>query len=217
MLDKNRNVMKKNTWKKVWHFLWEDDSWESWLVSVIIAYVLIRFLVYPGLGLVLGTNYPIVAVVSGSMEHDTQFDDWWNTQQENYLNYGITKESFQEFGFNSGFNKGDIMVLKGQEASDINVGDILVFYSAIKPEPIIHRVIHVRESDDGFVFTTKGDHNGDIHPFEKNIPEKDIVGTALFRIPFLGWIKIGFVCALDMIPGINIMPGGSNYMECLLS
>jgi signal peptidase I len=209
--------MNKISWKKAWHFIWEDDSWESWLVSVIIAYVLIRFIIYPGLGLVLGTNYPIVAVVSGSMEHDVGFDEWWNIHQEAYLNYGITKEEFMEFGFRNGFNKGDIMILRGQDPSKIDVGETLVFYSAIKPEPIIHRIINIRETEDGYVYTTKGDHNGDIHPFEKNIPQTDIVGTAVLRVPFLGWIKIGFVCLLNMIPGIDIMPGGSNYMECLLS
>ena len=37
---------KKLTWKKIWWFIWEDDSWASWFVNVILAFVIIKFLVY---------------------------------------------------------------------------------------------------------------------------------------------------------------------------
>ena len=56
--------------KRVWYFIWEEDSIWSWLVNIILAFVLIKYVVYPGLGFLLGTSHPIVAVVSGSMEHD---------------------------------------------------------------------------------------------------------------------------------------------------
>ena len=59
----------KNTFKKVWHFIWEDNSIWSWIVNIILAFVIIKFIVYPGLGFALQTSHPIVAVVSGSMEH----------------------------------------------------------------------------------------------------------------------------------------------------
>ena len=55
--------------KKIWYFLWEDDSLISWVASVVFAFLLIKFIIFPGLGLILGTKFPIVAVVSGSMEH----------------------------------------------------------------------------------------------------------------------------------------------------
>ena len=57
--------------KKTWHFIWDDDSIWSWIINVILAFVIIKFLVYPGLGFIMQTSYPIVAVVSGSMEHKT--------------------------------------------------------------------------------------------------------------------------------------------------
>ncbi len=41
----------------------------SWIVNIVLAFVLIKFIVYPGLGLLFGTTHPVVAVVSGSMEH----------------------------------------------------------------------------------------------------------------------------------------------------
>ena len=55
--------------RKVWKFIWEDDSALSWIVNVILAFVIVKFLIYPGLGLVLHTTHPVVAVVSGSMDH----------------------------------------------------------------------------------------------------------------------------------------------------
>ena len=61
----------KKIWKKTWWFIWESDSIWSWIVNIILAFVIIKFLVYPGLGFVMQTSHPIVAVVSGSMEHKT--------------------------------------------------------------------------------------------------------------------------------------------------
>ena len=69
------NEQLKKLWKKTWYFIWDDDSIYSWLVNVVLAFVLIKFIVYPVLGLLLQTNYPIVAVVSSSMEHDEDFED----------------------------------------------------------------------------------------------------------------------------------------------
>jgi len=59
----------KKILKKTWWFIWESDSIWSWIVNIILAFVIIKFLVYPGLGFAMQTSHPIVAVVSGSMEH----------------------------------------------------------------------------------------------------------------------------------------------------
>ena len=71
----------KDTAKNVWKFIWEDDSIWSWMLNIILAFVLIKFIVYPGLGLLLGTSYPVVAVVSESMEHNEPFDEWWDNSK----------------------------------------------------------------------------------------------------------------------------------------
>jgi len=175
-------------------------------VNIILAFVIIKFLLYPGLGLVLGTSHPIVAVVSNSMEHDYGFDEWWDstalcngeqcTQGDFYKGFDITKAKFLEFRFRNGFNKGDVMFLKGVEPLRIEVGDIIVFKSG-RPDPIIHRVVKIWNVDDKYFFQTKGDRNyGSISSpslNEMQISEEQLVGRALFRIPYLGWIKIGFV------------------------
>jgi len=178
--------------KKVWHFIWEDDSIWSWLVNIILAVVIIKFVVYPGLGFALGTTHPIVAVVSGSMEHDGNFDSWWETQKSWYFDKTITKEMFVKYPFRNGFNKGDIMIL--YKPNDLKAGDVIVF-RASRPEPIIHRIILV---GDGF-YQTKGDHNSDSTFDERNIKQSDIIGKAVFRIPYLGYIKIFAVEAVCLI------------------
>ncbi len=189
--------------KKTWHFIWEDNSIWSWLVNIVLAFVLIKYLVYPGLGLLFGTSFPIVAVVSTSMEHDSNFNGWWESQKELYANFNITKEEFAGFNFKNGFNKGDIMILIGKKPEKLAVGDILV-YKAGKPDPIIHRIV-AKKNDNGFyVFQTKGDHNLDqIKSYwldETAVPESAAVGKAVLRIPLLGWVKILFVQLLGLIP-----------------
>ena len=84
----------KSVLKTIWNFIWNDDSIWSWLVNIVLAFVIIKFIVYPGLGFLLSTDYPIVAVVSSSMEHDGNFDNWWSPQESWYLGYDITKEQF---------------------------------------------------------------------------------------------------------------------------
>lgn len=201
----------KQQLKKLWWFLWEDNSVWSWLANIVVAFVLIKFILYPVLGLLLGTNYPIVAVVSGSMEHDGSFDEWWSNEQccvdascskrvaqsEFYMQQGITKDNFKEFSFKNGFNKGDIMILRN--AKELSIGDILVFFADTRAEPIIHRIVQVKGLPDDRVFKTKGDHNCLSAPFEQSVRKDRMVGKAVLRIPLLGWIKIGFVELLRLI------------------
>jgi signal peptidase len=198
----------KKAWKKTWYFIWEDDSWASWFVNIILAFVLIKFIVYPVLGLVLATSHPIVAVVSSSMEHDNSFDDWWQsnancdgnpcTQEKYYTGLGISKDEFKGFRFTNGFNKGDIMLLYGTKPEKIKTGDVIVF-AANRPDPVIHRVIKTGKENGDYHFTTKGDHNSASFFFESYIPEGNYIGRAVLRIPLLGYIKIGFVKLLGWI------------------
>jgi signal peptidase I len=200
------DMQLKRFFKKLWYFIWNDDSVWSWIVNIALAYILIKFIVYPVLGFTLATTHPIVAVVSGSMEHEGKFNDWWNSpaicdgqscsQAEYYNQIEISQEEFKEFQFSNGFNRGDIMVLYGTKPDKLNVGDVLVFKSK-RPDPIIHRIIKKEFKDGRYVFQTKGDHNaksistGSLD--EIGISELQLVGEAVMRIPYLGFIKIWFV------------------------
>ncbi|MDP7116290.1 MAG: signal peptidase I [Candidatus Woesearchaeota archaeon] len=176
--------------KKVWHFLWEEDSFASWIVNIIVAFILIKFIVYPGLGFLLGTSFPIVAVVSGSMEHQGGFDEWWSRQEATYSDFQITESDFKSYRFKNGFNTGDIMILTS--GKQIGVGDVVVFWTS-RPDPIIHRVVKIEENS----FQTKGDRNIASNPDEKHINKDQVVGKAWLRIPWLGWVKIAFVRILQ--------------------
>jgi signal peptidase I len=66
----------KKTLLRIWRgfikfcdFLWNDNSTLSWVLSMIIAFIFIKFIFFPGLSFAFGTSLPMVAVVSGSMEH----------------------------------------------------------------------------------------------------------------------------------------------------
>lgn len=190
--------------KKAWFFIWEDNSIWSWIINIVLAFIIIKFLVYPGLGLILGTTHPIVAVVSGSMEHpESAFDDWWmrecgdERQKDIYSKSGISKSMFEGFEYKNGFNKGDIMLLRS--AKNVEIGEIIVFTTDQRPEPIIHRVIEVQEYSGDIIYKTKGDNNCGSADFEKTIQENKVIGKTLFKIPLLGWIKIGFVRLLQIV------------------
>lgn len=170
--------MKRDFFRKAWYFIWYDDSLLSWLVNVIIAFILVKFIIYPGIGFLFGTTHPLVAVVSCSMEHNTNFDDWWTKRGKWYEENKIPKEEFNKFPFKNGINQGDIMVLK--KGNKVDIGDVIVFTG--NQNPIIHRVV---EKNNGF--RTKGDNNSTPDGITNNV-----IGEAFFRIPYLGWIKIAF-------------------------
>lgn len=184
--------------KRFWYFIWEEDSIWSWLANIAIAFVLIKFIVYPGLGFVLSTSHPIVAVVSSSMEHPGSFGGWWKQHEEFYQEYEITANEFEGYIFANGFNKGDIIVLKGIEPKNIKTGGVIVFDGG-KSDPIIHRIIRSWRENDVYYFQTKGDNNARSLPgIETRIREDKVIGKAVFRVPLLGYIKIWFVQLLQL-------------------
>ena len=103
------------------------------------------------------------------------------------------------FYLKDGFNKGDIIMLKGLEPSDVKTGDVIVYMSKTARYPIIHRVVSIKqENNETFSFLTKGDHN---NAADSAVEQNQIIGRAVFRIPLLGWIKIGAVDLLNFFKG----------------
>ncbi|MBI2665817.1 signal peptidase I [Candidatus Woesearchaeota archaeon] len=209
----------KHYGKKTWAFFWDDDSAWSWLANIIVAFLVIKFIVYPLLGLLLGTSFPIVAVVSESMEHGLHegylcgkqypefkdsFENYWEACGRWYENNGISKEQFAAFSFKNGFNKGDVIILWRANKDNLDVGDILVFQGN-KPQPIIHRIVKEWQEDGIHFYQTKGDHNQDsFEPIrEVKISEERVYGQGILRIPYLGWLKILLVDAVKPL-GLTI-------------
>src|SRR3989344_9049043 len=115
---------KKNTIKKFWNFL-KEDTWPSWIVSLLLLVVLIRFVLFPTLSLITGSSLPLVVVESCSMYHGASFNDWWFKNSALYQEYNIEKEDFKSFPLKSGLTKGDIILVWGR--SKYKVGDIIIF------------------------------------------------------------------------------------------
>lgn len=66
-----KEVKEQSVLKKVWNFIWNDDSLLSWVVNILLAFIIIKFIFYPAIGFAFQTDLPVVAVVSGSMEHNS--------------------------------------------------------------------------------------------------------------------------------------------------
>lgn len=101
-----------------------------------------------------------------------------------YAENNITFAESTKWPFKNGINKGDIIfVVSGKNAK---IGDVII-YNAGTGNPIIHRIIRLDET-----LSTKGDHNPSLLPVERSINKEQVLGKAIFRIPYLGWIKLIF-------------------------
>jgi len=173
-----------NYFKKAYDFL-KEDSWQSWIVSLILIFIVIKWIFFPLLTLATGSPLPLVVVESCSMYHESDFNEWWSRNAVWYESRNISKTDFESFSFKSGLNKGDIILVLGKP--QYIKGDIII-YNSVTQYPIIHRIVSLNPTE------TKGDHNSDQLPYnmEKNIPQENIIGKSVARIPYLGWIKLIF-------------------------
>jgi signal peptidase I len=182
---------------KRFHNYLKKDTWDSWLVSLILIIIFIRLIFFPGLSLITNTSLPLVVVESCSMYHDSSFDKWWSAVENShwYSQNNIEKSEFGTFPFKSGLNKGDIIFVWGR--SEYKKGDIIIFESnkeSTAKHPLIHRIVSENPT------ATKGDNN--LHQLalsnnnkkidETNIQEKQIIGKSVAKIPLLGWLKLIF-------------------------
>ena len=190
--------------KQIWDFIW-GNTILSWVATLVLSFLIANFIFYPAAGFVLQTNHPIVVVISGSMEHNgNNYDEWWALKEQEYKKYKIDKETFYEFHFRNGLNKGDLIILKGKQPSEISTGDVMVFDSGSwLSEPTIHRVVTRTETNESeHVFSTKGDNNKDQLDFEKQIKEESVLGVAFFKIPALGYVKLILKDLLSTVSGL---------------
>ena len=179
--------------KKIWDFLWKSNSIWSLIVDIALIFLIVKFIVLPGVGLIMGTSLPLVIVESGSMTHGGNFNYWWQLHGSWYEDRDITKDTVYSWKFNNGMNKGDIIVVNGNKNKDYKIGDVIIFQVPQNSVPIIHRIIAIHEIDGKIFYETKGDHNNGQHTYEQLIPKGNVIGKSVFRIHWLGWIKLFFV------------------------
>ena len=191
----------KENLKRFWQFL-QGDSLASWIVSLILVFLFVKFIFFPLLSLILQTKLPLVVVESESMHHSgsffgnlfltqNNFEKWWQERGGWYEERGIEKKDAEKWPFKTGFDEGDIIIVYGDENPE--VGDVIIF-NAEQRHPVIHRIVKIHDR----TYSTKGDNNIDQIYFEKSISQDVLIGKAVFRIPKLGWIKLVFARVFGM-------------------
>jgi len=191
----------KETAKKIWNFLWKDESLLSWVVSLVLAFIIVKFIFFPALSLVFATSMPLVVVESSSMHHpgsfignaiglQDSFSLWWQDKGNWYENKGINETQAENWPLRGGLEIGDIVLVSGRGKPEI--GDVIIF-NADQQHPIIHRIIDIKGINNELYYSTKGDNNSEQLIAEKEIPKNALIGKAILKIPKLGWIKLAFV------------------------
>ena len=87
-------------------------------------------------------------------------------------------------------NYGDLTIIRGESAEEIQVGDIIAFdvpssYKASVQSPVIHRVTEKFVDGEGIYFETRGDANPNEDPWK--VPAGNVLGEYAAKIPYLGF------------------------------
>ncbi len=128
-----------------------------------------------GSRLVLNTEYPMLAVASGSMcKPQHMLCDGWSHP------------------FDRTLHVGDLIIVQGINVSEIHTapepeGDIIVYRQLYGEELIVHRAIESKTENGQLYFITKGDANSSP---DRPVPADHVIGKVLFRIPWVGHLAL---------------------------
>lgn len=95
-------------------------------------------------------------------------------------------------------HEGDILIVKGVDPDDIDIGDIIVFESSestphiLPNRTVVHRVIDIKydEQHHQYFYLTKGDNNKTNPIPDGWVPYEDVYGIVIFIIPRVGIISL---------------------------
>lgn len=191
----NKNKFKKFL-NDFWYIVWKDESLKGWIISIIFIFIAIKFVFFPLMNLATGTELPLAIVESCSMYHQgnlfSDYNSWWTRHENKYSDFQLNKEEFKNFIFKNGFSKGDVLFIISAKPEKLEVGDVIVFDGG-RQNPIIHRVIKIKNENGEYIFSTIGDNNNGQLNVETNIKSEQLIGKSVFRIsPWLGWAKLVF-------------------------
>jgi len=86
-------------------------------------------------------------------------------------------------------NVGDIILVRGVDASTITVGTIIIFHSPYDYQmPIVHRVMSISNDAGTLYFQTKGDNNPG--PDGWSVPAQNLMGIYVAKLPYVGLISL---------------------------
>lgn len=169
--------------------LWKNEYFQTVVMILLIIVVVLGF--WYGLRLGLSTDYPVLAVASGSMS----------------LPQGVLDPGWAS-PFSRTLHTGDLIIVEGVNPADVYAtpfnesgrsGDILVFRAIGSDELIVHRAVGETVVNGSVInFITQGDNNFESGPYSPT-PVANVVGKVVMRVPWLGYI------ALDMRNSIGIL------------
>jgi len=154
---------------------WWGNALLGILFAAIFYFIILRF--------VLGTDLPMVAVVSNSMKHESTIQTTHYTWLKEKLGYNETY--INSWSARNGFSKGDMPIIRGVE--EYKVGDVIVYSVSGSSAPIIHRIIKINEDN---TYQTKGDNNNGQARYELAVAKQQVHGKVIFVIPKLGYFKV---------------------------
>lgn len=90
--------------------------------------------------------------------------------------------------------KADFLGINEFNASDVKVGDVVVYDAAWYDQPVIHRIINITDINGTTVYVIKGDNNDSPDPYyvtSSQIKEKVVtVDDNLVVIPKIGYLSL---------------------------
>lgn len=102
------------------------------------------------------------------------------------------------------FSRGDIIIIKKideKQIKNLEEGQI-VEYKVASGSSIVHRIKKISQSENGLMFTTKGDNN--ISEDSDKVQENQIKGIVTMVIPYLGFPSVYFSqFVMNMAPKID--------------
>lgn len=130
---------------------------------IFLAIILVSIVAFWfGLRTYFRTNFPMLAVASGSMVPTLNVGDLIVVQ--------------------GGLSVSDVV-------AEYETGDVIVFHKPGNPdELIVHRAVEKHGSEGNLYLQTKGDHNAGKDPW--NIYESDLVGKVVGVIPYFGHVPL---------------------------
>jgi len=186
----------------IYIFLKEEAvDWSIYLASAFIF----ALIVFSAAGLILGTDSPMMIVVSGSMEPtyyrgDVVFLQGVPPEQLNgnevLLDRSVKGVRLNQLATVEKQN-GEATAINFNDGPSIQIdetGDIVVYQSAYINGPVIHRIVGKAIARDGTFLITKGDNNNAIDQETQISPSlvdaTAINGRSIFQIPIVGYVKL---------------------------
>jgi signal peptidase len=156
--------------------LWKNEYFQTAVTIALIFAIVFSF--YFGSQIILGTEYPALAVASGSMLPTLNIGDLIIVQK----------------------------VDPAQINADKFTGDVLVFRDPRNPsELIVHRAVKIEKKDNHFLITTLGDNmygeKDQFSPWNSSL----LIGKVVARVPYIGNLPLFFHSERNMYVFILII------------